>query len=259
VAAPTPPPAASLLIVSGLQREAAILAGPGRISICGDATALRAKLAELEGLRPQFVMSWGVCGGLDSRLRPGDLVVGAEVVSDHESIRTDEAITSALERRLIDTGARVVVERLAAADAPVLTVGAKADLRRATGAAAVDMESLMAGRFALERRARFAILRAVADPADRDLPPLVLKAVNCDGRINVAAVIGELIRFPGQLTGLIAAARDSKAAFQALKRCRGLLPTFAFLRGSERRCSRRRTRQGAGLRAGPLGPSPLPS
>ncbi len=227
MAAPTPlPPAASLLIISGLQREAAILAGPSRISICGDATALRAKLAEVAGLRPQLVVSWGVCGGLDSRLRPGDLVVGAEVVSDDGSIGTDEAVTSALERRLIDAGARVVVERLAAADAPVLTVRAKAELRSATGAAAVDMESLLAGRFALERQAPFAILRAVADPADRDLPPLVLKAADSDGRINVAAVIGGLIRFPGQFSGLLAAARDSKAAFRALNRCRGLLPSL---------------------------------
>ncbi len=216
-------PAASLLIVSGLQREAAILAGRGRLSICGDASTLRAKLAELADLRPSLVMSWGVCGGLDSRLRPGDLVVGAEVVSGEGSIRTDQAVTSALERRLIDAGARVVVERLAAADAPVLTVGAKAELRRATGGAAVDMESLLAGRFALERGAPFAILRAVADPADRDLPPLVVKAVNSDGRVNIVAVIGELFRFPGQFSGLLAAARDSKAAFRALKRCRSLL------------------------------------
>ena len=93
-AATPPPPAASLLIVSGLQREAAILAGPNRLSICGDATALRARLAEATGLQPHLVMSWGVCGGLNSRLRPGDLVVGAEVVSDDGSISTDEAVTS---------------------------------------------------------------------------------------------------------------------------------------------------------------------
>src|SRR6516165_9991395 len=121
-----PPPAARVVIVSGLQREAAILAGPGRLSICGDATTLRAKLAQAAGLRPQLVMSWGVCGGLDPRLRPGDIVVGAEVASDEGSIRTDEAVRSWLERRLIDAGARVVVERLAAAAAPVLTVPAKA-------------------------------------------------------------------------------------------------------------------------------------
>jgi adenosylhomocysteine nucleosidase len=205
-----------------LQREAAILAGPGRMTICGDASTLSATLAALADLRPQLVMSWGVCGGLDPRLRPGDLVVGAEVVSDDGSIRTDAAVASSLERRLTDAGERVVVDRLAAAKAPVLTAGAKAELRNATEAAAVDMESLTAGRYALEREAPFAILRAVADPADRDLPPLVLKAVDSDGRINVAGLILELMRSPGQFPGLRAAARDSQAAFRALTRCRSL-------------------------------------
>jgi hypothetical protein len=37
-------------------------------------------------------------------------------------------------------------------------------------------------------------------------------------------VIGGLIRSPRQLPGLRALAVDSRAAFQALKRCRGLLP-----------------------------------
>jgi adenosylhomocysteine nucleosidase len=216
----------SLLIVSGLKREAAMLAGPGRISICGDAWTLRARLAELESLRPHLVMSWGVCGGLDARLRPGDLVVGSAVVSDDGDIETDEDVTSSLERRLTAAGARVVVERVAAANAPVLTVHAKAALRRATGAAAVDMESLTAGRFALEQGTPFAIVRVVADPAERDLPPLALKAVDPDGAINFAVVIGELIRSPGQFRVLREAARDGRAAFGALRRCRSLLSSL---------------------------------
>ena len=221
-------PAASVLIVSGLKREAAILAGPGRLAICGDASTLRAKLAELTCQPIILVISWGVCGGLDPRLRPGDLILGAEVVSAEGRINTDEAVTSSLAQRLIDAGARVAVERVAGVSSPVSTARAKAELRLATGAAAVDMESLIAGRFALERRTPFAILRAVADPADRDLPPLVLSAVDSDGRIKAAAVLGDLVRSPGQFAGLVAAARDGRAAFRALSRCRGLL-TGLFL------------------------------
>jgi adenosylhomocysteine nucleosidase len=218
------PPSASVLIVCGLKREAAILTGPGRVTVCGDASTLRLRLAEAASLRPSLVLSWGLCGGLDPRLRPGDLVLGAEVVSDEGAVRTDDAVTSSLAQRLGAGGAHVIVERLAAAAAPVLTAAAKAELRRATGASAVDMESLIAGRYALEQRLPFAILRAVADPAERDLPPLAMKAVQSDGGINAVAVIGELIRSPGRLAGLRALAADSAAAFQALKRCRSLLP-----------------------------------
>lgn len=214
----------SVLIVSGLQREAAILAGPGRLAICGDGPTLRAELAALFDAHIDIVISWGLCGGLDPRLRPGDLILGAEVVSAEGRIITDEGVTSSLAQRLIDAGARVSVERVAGASSPASTASAKTELRLETGAATVDMESLAAGRFALERRTPFAILRAVADPADRDLPPLVFQAVSSDGRIRTAAVLGGLIRSPGQLAGLVAAARDSRAAFGALRRCRGFLP-----------------------------------
>ena len=226
------PSSANVLIVCGLKREAAILAGPGRATICGDAPTLRGRLAEAASLGPSLVVSWGLCGGLDPRLRPGDLILGREVVSDDGVIRTDEAVTASLAPRLVGAGARVVVERLAGPAAPVLTAAAKAELRRATGAVAVDMESLIAGQYALKQRIPFAILRAVADPAERDLPPFVLKAVDSDGGVDTVAIIGALIRSPSQFAGLRALATDSGAAFRALKRCRSLLPGLFLGLGS---------------------------
>jgi adenosylhomocysteine nucleosidase len=218
------PPSANVLIVCGLKREAGILAGAGRTTFCGDAPTLRAKLAEAASLKPSLVVSWGVCGGLDPRLRPGDLIVGTEALSNEGAVGTDEGVTASLAKRLLGAGARVAVERFAVSDAPVVTAAAKAELRRATEAAAVDMESLIAGRYALKQRIPFAILRAVADPAERDLPPLVLKAVAPDGGIRIQAVVGGLVRSPSQLAGLRALAADSRAAFRALERCRSLLP-----------------------------------
>jgi adenosylhomocysteine nucleosidase len=217
------PPSANVLIVCGLKREAAILSGPSRTALCGDAPTLRARLAEATRLKPSLVVSWGLCGGLDPHLRPGDLILGAEVVSGEGAVKTDEAVTASLAERLAVAGAGVVVERLAAAGAPVMTAAAKAVLRRTTGAAGVDMESLIAGQYALRERIPFAILRAVADPAERDLPPLALKAMTADGGIRVQAIIGGLIGSPWRLADLRALAADSRAAFRALKRC-GLLP-----------------------------------
>jgi adenosylhomocysteine nucleosidase len=218
------PSSANVLIVCGLKREASILAGPGRTTLSGDASTLRLRLAEAASFRPSLVVSWGLCGGLDPRLRPGDLILGSEIASNEGAVRTDEVVTASLAQRLLGAGARVVVERVAVSDAPVVTVAAKAELRRATEAAAVDMESLIAGQYALKQRVPFAILRAVADPAERNLPPLALKATAPDGGIKIQAVVGGLIRSPWQLAGLSALAADSRAAFRALERCRSLLP-----------------------------------
>ncbi len=222
----------SVLIVSGLKREAAIFSGPGCLAICGDGPTLRARLAKLADTQFDLVVSWGVCGGLVPRLRPGDLILGSDVVSSEGGVGADEAVVSSLARRLTDAGTGVTVERVAAVSSPVSTARAKADLRIAAGAAAVDMESLIAGRFALKRGTPFAILRAVADPAERDLPPLLLDAVDSDGRIKAAALLGKLVRSPGQFAGLVAAARDGQAAFRTLSRCRGLLPGLFLGLGS---------------------------
>ena len=197
-----------------------MMAGPGRALVCGEASVLHGQLARLGRLRPQLVISWGVCGGLDSRLRPGDLIVGSEIVSDGASIATDKFVASAIARRLTHLGSRVRVERLAGTNTPILTTHTKAKIHRATGAAAVDMESATAARIALALRSPFAIVRAIADPADRDLPPLVFKAVDADGRINGAAVVRALVRSPGQFAGLCAVARDSWSAMSALRRAR---------------------------------------
>ncbi len=220
------PPA---LIVSGLKREAAIVAGLNAISACGNGPTLRSRLDELADRPLRMVVSFGICGGLDPTLRRGDIVLGTEVVSGGESVPADADLTRALERRLNDGGERAIRGKVAAADAPVLTAVEKSALRNATGAVAVDMESLAAGRFAKARCAPFAILRAVSDPAVRDLPPLVLAVVDPAGGVNLGAVIGKLIRSPGELRGLLAAAVDSAAAFRVLRRCGRLDGLFSDL------------------------------
>ena len=225
----TSSPTPRVLIVSGLRREAAIAAGPDAITVCGDEPTLRARLAELAGLPVRMVVSFGICGGLDPTLRSGDIVLGTEVVSGRESLVADAALAQALERRFAGLGARVVLGRIAASDAPVLTAEAKAKLRAATGAVAVDMESRIAARLAVARGAPLAILRAVSDPAERNLPPLVLNAIRPDGGANIGAVIRGLVGSPAQLPGLLAAAFDSAAALRALRRCRGIDGLFLGL------------------------------
>jgi hopanoid-associated phosphorylase len=211
---------AGLLIISGLMREAGIFTGAGITTICGDAATLEARLAAVANPLPRMILSAGICGGLDPSLQRASIVLGTEVVARSERIGADATVLQALMRHLTLAGERVVLGSVATADTPVVTAEAKAELRARTGAIAVDMESLIAGRFAAARTLPFAILRAVSDPADRNLPPLVLNAVFPDGSLNVARVMVALIRRPGQLTSLLAAARDSAAAFRTLRRCR---------------------------------------
>jgi adenosylhomocysteine nucleosidase len=221
-------PSSRLLFISGLKREAAIARAADALAICGDGETLRAKLAEVT--TPfRLMISFGLCGGLDPALRSGDVVIGTRVLAGGASLIADESVARELAARLGAAGERVSVGAVAGVDAPVLTRGAKTELRNATMAVGVDMESQIAARFAADHSAPFAVLRVVSDPAGRDVPPLVTKAVRSDGSIDLGAVVSVLVRSPAQTPGTISAARDSAIAFAALRRCRRLSGLFSGL------------------------------
>lgn len=221
-------PSSRLLFVSGLMREAKIAHAPDSLALCGGAATLRSRLAQVTA-PTGLTISFGICGGLDPNLRSGDVVVGAQVVTDGVSLTADESVAQELAARLTAAGERVHLGVVAGVDTPVLTRAAKAKLRQATKAISVDMESQIAARFAVDRNAPFAILRVVSDPADRDLPPLILKAVKSDGSVDLGAVAHGAMTSPRQIGGLLASARDSSAAFAALRRCRSLPSLFLGL------------------------------
>jgi len=112
---------------------------------------------------------------------------------------------------------------IAGADRPVAGPAAKAALHVSSGAAAVDMESGVVARAAMRHRLPFAVLRAIADPAHRALPPAALVAMRADGGVDLAAILDALARDPRQLPELARLALDAWRAFSALSRARALL------------------------------------
>jgi adenosylhomocysteine nucleosidase len=217
---------APILVVTGLAREAAFAAGTGVVTIAGGGSrpALERALAAYASEPFGAVISFGLAGGLDPILLPGDLVVPDEVVSGDGRWACSPAIVRQWSRSLGASGdeTRLPVT-LAGLDAPVADSRAKAALRSATGAAAADMESHLAAAFAAERTLPFGVLRVICDPAARDLPPAALVAMRPDGGIALGAVLGSLLRRPAQVPALIRTGRDAGAAFRTLGRVRGLL------------------------------------
>ena len=69
----------------------------------------------------------------------------------------------------------------------------------------------------------FAALRAICDPATRDLPPAALIALNAAGAISLPDIARSIARQPSQIIGLLMLARDAAAARSALQRHVGLI------------------------------------
>jgi adenosylhomocysteine nucleosidase len=82
----------------------------------------------------------------------------------------------------------------------------------------VDPETGAVLRAARARGLPFAVLRAVCDPASRDLPPAALAALDPAGGIGLLGVLRALARQPAQLGALFALGRDASAARRSLLR-----------------------------------------
>ncbi|MEJ0046210.1 MAG: hypothetical protein WDN04_08895 [Rhodospirillales bacterium] len=197
-------------IVTGLAAEAR-LARPLGMVMAGGGTPDGARNAA-EALVRQgatALLSFGLAGGLNPTLRPGTLIIPAEVVTEAGVLRTSAALTRALGGP---------IHTLFAGTALVTTADQKSRLRTATGADAIDLESGAVGEVAAAHGLRFAVLRAICDASETTLPPAAVIALDAAGAIAPLRVATSVLRHPAQLPALVRLARDAARARAALLR-----------------------------------------
>jgi adenosylhomocysteine nucleosidase len=197
-------------IVVGLAAEARIarlLGCPVAIGGGGAVGAARAA-QELVSQGVTGLMSFGLAGGLAPGLSAGSVLVPGRVVDEGGAQWMADAALSA--RLGTPAGALLAVPDI------VATIAAKDRLWRETGALAADIESGAVAACAAASGLGFAVLRAVCDPAERDLPPAAITALDAAGRIRIGALMRSLARHPGQVVALVALGRDAAAARSAL-------------------------------------------
>ncbi len=215
--------------VTGLAAEACIVRRIGwrAVAVGGDADRTRRAIAQLIAEGASALVSFGICGGLDPALGSGALILPHAVSSeDGRHRRVDAALRGALAAALGRAGIAAaggdVIGAARAADTP----SRKAALHRRSGAIAVDLESHLVADAAAAAGIPFAVLRAVADPAERALPPAALIGLDAAGRPALGRVLLSLARQPGQLPTLLQLARDTRRALAALRRAGNALAEY---------------------------------
>lgn len=212
---------AEIGIITGLQAEAHWLRKAGFAVQAGGGTPEGAKAAA-ENLIIQGAMgliSFGLAGGLKPGLKPGAVLVPPAIAEGAELYSCDPALLAFL-------GGASAESMLAGQDI-IASAEIKSRLYLATGCAAVDLESGAVGAVARAHQRPFAVLRAVADPAERNLPHAAMVALKPDGSLDALALLRSIARRPGQIPGLIAVGRDAAAARKALIERLNTLPATA--------------------------------
>jgi adenosylhomocysteine nucleosidase len=204
--------------VTGLQAEARVAARSPRARVItggGDAARLEILIEGAITDHCRGVISFGMAAGLERNLSAGTCLIGREVTFRGDRFSADEAWTARLKARIGE--AELVC--IAGADRPLVTPSQKQALFEATGAAAADMDSHVAARVAAGHGLPFAVLRVVADPMERALPPAALAGMRESGAADPAAVLLSLGRDPRQIPQLVRVTADAGRAYYALLRC----------------------------------------
>jgi adenosylhomocysteine nucleosidase len=230
-------------LVTGLTAEARIAARLGTARAGGGLPAGATAAAErLVAEGATALVSFGLCGGLDPSLRAGRLVVPRFVrvayPSPQPSPARGEGATAPLplwegtgEGWAAHTGPSrystdaelsaalggITAETLCAT-AAIAGIAEKRALFAATGASAVDLESGAVAEVAARHALPFAVLRAVCDTAELNLPPAASMALDSGGSVSMWRVAASVLAQPSQMPALLALARAATVARAALIR-----------------------------------------
>ncbi len=192
------------------------VAGPTFISVSAGAADVDESNALARGDGGSAVVL-GLCGALDPSLRVGQPVVYTQIIDGTATLDLDPQLSETCALALQAPGAR------AAHVAEVVgSVGAKAALRRATGAGVIDMEAATIARILQSRAVRFAMVRVVSDAANRELPDL-RDVYDRRGHLQALQLTLAFVRTPARSVRFIV---DAIASLQQLRRTAEQLSRF---------------------------------
>jgi nucleoside phosphorylase len=178
--------------------------------------------------KPRMLLSAGFAGGLDDKLRVGDLVVATDVADDQGAIlpahwpgELGGAWSPFPHRGRILTVGNAVGE-----------ASAKQELASRFGSLAVDMESAIVARWCQRRGLPFGSIRVISDDASTSFSPQMQRLLS-DANTSVLRFAGAGLRSPALMMEMIRLARRTKLAGKQLGKALGELLTLTLPFGAD--------------------------
>ena len=211
-------------IVTGMVSESRCLSpqsrgGQAQVRTVGaDAGRATAAARDLLTAGCEGLVSFGMAGGLVRGLLPGQVILARRILGPSGGVLSVSLAWRDRLRVLLSGGFEVMDGDIVGSERLVDSAAAKAALHAATGAAAVDMESLAVASVAAAAAVPFVAVRAIADAAGRAPPAWALATLKSDGSVDLPAALRMLLAKPSALPDALAMARDSRAALASLRR-----------------------------------------
>lgn len=162
--------------------------------------------------------NWGVAGSLSSDMASGDVLVVDRIcyARDDPGFATDADASEHLAATL-STALHVRRGTLWSTAQPVATPSEKLALAERSGALAVDMEAAPIAAVALRAKLPFVAVKAICDPAGRELPAGIVRALDgADEGWSLRMVSAIAFGGPATWRAAHALARDFRRARRSL-------------------------------------------
>jgi nucleoside phosphorylase len=197
--------------LAGKAEITALVTGIGTES-AARAMDLMMRMAD-EGCNFDVCVSSGLAGALCDGLAPGDVIAPQVLVAknnrDLSCMKVDEGLRAqALGGGAIASDCLFTTDQVLLKASDKRTYSSKAQL--------VDMESFEIVKEAQAWGARSVVVRAISDSAKEDLPINFNRTLTKDKQVSVMKVIGELLRNPFALPGLLRFGKQSRRAAERL-------------------------------------------
>lgn len=160
----------------------------------------RALVARLNQVTPRLVLTCGFAGGLNPAFAPGAVLGSPE---DSES-----------QGKLAAAGVKAA--KFFCANRIATTAAEKLELRRTTGADAVEMESEAIHAVCRARGIRCATVRAISDAAHDDLPLDFNQLSKPDMSLDYGKLLWAIAKSPGKISALLRLQKNSSRAARRL-------------------------------------------
>lgn len=185
------------------------------ICLCGmGENAARNAATKLLAEGATALISFGVAGALDSKLRPGDLVLPESVYNEQllpVSLPWRDQVQNSLPSHI-----QIIGGKLATGKKVLTSLVEKNEFAKTTGAIAVDLESGAIAEVAKNSDIPFLAIRAISDPIEFSPPLALLNAVNSDGSANLGRILFLLLQRSVTLSTLLRLAREVRIARSTL-------------------------------------------
>jgi adenosylhomocysteine nucleosidase len=167
------------------------------------------------------LISWGCAAALVGSFRPGDLVLANRCIDAGQvefDLHNEDWLAHVKDCLSKNLTVRTYTGKLAESKSIVASSHDKVEIADATGAIALDMESVAIARVAQAYDLPFLSIRAIADPLNMNLPKAVSHALNDQGDVVLSKLLTYLLRHPAELPGLVRLGLCFHAAKNTLKR-----------------------------------------